>query len=132
VQQTVGNIRALLADSSPRDSVRIVLVTAAAGRLPGLVPALQAFIGEQPVPATPDSGEDFGEDLLESDNGTPRLAVLAQDAAAWAAHHLAGRFQRGELPRGHLDHFVSLSTSGAAAVGAPHARTLRILSPDSE
>jgi len=57
-----------------------ILLTEGAGRLPGLVPALQ----------------EWGQVEME-------VSVLPPNAVARAAHDLAGRIVRGDLPHGHLD-----------------------------
>jgi hypothetical protein len=70
----------------------VLWVTADAARLPGLLAAL-------------------GQNLPEP----TAIRPLAPDAVARAAHALAGRWLRGELPRGHLDTAAPL----AAANGNP-------------
>jgi hypothetical protein len=72
-----------------------VLATAAAGRLPGLVPLLQDAAGRLPV------------------------TVLPDEAVAQGAHQLAIRCQRGELPREHHDRVIPLvARNGADRRGA--------------
>ncbi|HEY1860645.1 MAG TPA: FHA domain-containing protein, partial [Gemmataceae bacterium] len=82
-----------------------VLVTAAAARLPGLVPLLNEALwqptAEEVVEMTPSS--DFGDGLMQDD--PPPLAhapltVLPGGSAALAAHALVVRLYRGELPCG--------------------------------
>jgi hypothetical protein len=63
-----------------------LLLTEAAGRLPGLVPALQ----------------EWSDVNMEA-------SVLPPNAPARAAHDLAVRMARNELPRGHLDAAVPLT-----------------------
>jgi hypothetical protein len=72
-----------------------VLITAAAGRLPGLAAALDRSVERH--------GGREQEPLDERGQGQTRVQVLAADAPARAAHDLAARFHRGELPHGHLD-----------------------------
>jgi hypothetical protein len=64
-----------------------ILLTEAAGRLPGLVPALQ-----------------------EWRDAEMEVSVLPPNALAKAAHDLAVRISREELPHGHLDATVSLTS----------------------
>jgi hypothetical protein len=101
VRQTLAELRALR-PAVPLGVTPVLLVTAAAGRLPGLVTALEEMVGprEWPSERQPE-GEDFGEGLLDSD-GPDRSAVsvLSPEAAAAAACDLAARWQRGELTRG--------------------------------
>jgi len=88
---------ALLGDVEP-----IILVTAAAGRLPGLVAALEEMDGPaEEAPEVEEECEDFGEGLLDDEAlGRSAVSVLSPDAPARAACDLAARWQRGELPRG--------------------------------
>src|SRR5262249_53360735 len=65
---------------NPDGKLTRILMTEAAGRLPGLTPAL----------------EDWGRVETE-------VSVLPPNAVARAAHDLAARIVRGDLPRGHLD-----------------------------
>jgi hypothetical protein len=63
-----------------------ILLTEAAGRLPGLAPALH-----------------------EWSDANMEVSVLPPNALARAAHDLAVRMSRNELPRGHLDAAVPLT-----------------------
>jgi hypothetical protein len=65
---------------NPDGKVTRILMTEAAGRLPGLAPAL----------------EEWGRVETE-------VSVLPPNAVARAAHDLAARITRGEIPHGHLD-----------------------------
>ncbi|HEV8058559.1 MAG TPA: hypothetical protein VGP68_01725 [Gemmataceae bacterium] len=117
--------------------VRRILVTRAAARLPGLTTALEEWLQRSAgavVEATPAaSSDDFGEDLIPGGNEPLRLTVLAPDAAARAAHHLALHIQNHALPRGHFDYSLAAPrTPTSAAPTVPPARpSFRILSPDS-
>jgi len=77
-----------------------VLLTEAAGRLPGLVPGLQ-----------------------ERRDG--EVSVLPPNALAKVAHDLAVRISREELPHGHLDATVTL-TKGAPSPDTHTAKKRRI------
>jgi hypothetical protein len=99
----VDGLESIQAATKPAEAPRVLLLTAAAGRLPGLVAVLQkclSELGPAPSPAPPAEGD---EDLVLEDD-EPSLTVLAPDAVARAAHALAVRFHRRELPAGHLDH----------------------------
>jgi FHA domain len=104
LRQTLAEMRALR-DSLPPDLKPTVLVTDAAGRLPGLIRALEEASGAtEAAPERDADCEDFGEGLLdehEPDRAT--VSVLSPDAAARAACDLAGRWQRGELTRGPVE-----------------------------
>ncbi len=100
VRLVLDGMHAVLREGSPA----AVLVTAAAAQLPGLLTALLDHTGEQTT-----------------------VALLAPEAVAQAAHHLAARFQTGSLPRGHLDTAVPLSLMrGARSVVSKQKRALRI------
>jgi hypothetical protein len=130
VRQARNEIQAMLSASPARDSLRTVLVTAAAGRLPGFVDAMQELVREVVPPRALDASDDFGEDLMPNGHGPVRVTVLAADAAARAAHSVAARMHRGELPRGHLD--LALPLPRAESQAAPGKRTFRLFSADPE
>ncbi len=104
LRQALAQARALR-DSLPAGLPPTLLITDAAGRLPGLVAALEETA--EPTAAPPERDldcEDFGEGLLDQD-GPERasVSVLSPDAAARAACDLAARWQRGELARGPVE-----------------------------
>ncbi len=104
LRQALAEMRALR-DSLPPGLTPTVLITDAAGRLPGLIRALEEASGvPAPAPERDADCEDFGEGLLDED-GPERasVSVLSPDAAARAACDLAGRWQRGELTRGPVE-----------------------------
>jgi len=103
-RQAVAEMRALRR-SLPPGLTPVLLVTDAAGRLPGLVRALEDALGpaEPPRERDPDC-EDFGEGLLDEDlAGRAPVSVLSPDAVARAACALAARWQRGELTGGPVE-----------------------------
>jgi hypothetical protein len=132
VNHVMHGIRTMLAGSVAQEPPRAVLLTQAAGRLPGLVSAVQSFIQEQPPARELDPSGDFGEDLLLQTNGGPAtLTVLAADAPARAAHYLATRIDQQDLPGGFHDFVLPLPHSDARSLlSPPNKRNLRILSPD--
>jgi len=134
VRQVIDGIQTMLTSSSTRDVVRSVLVTRAAERLPGLLPALQEYVRDfVPAAVEPDPSDDFGEDLLQGAGGPGRVTVIPADGVARAAHHLADRIQRGEVPRGHLDLSIPLPAIDPASTEDPSAKKgLRLLSTDEE
>jgi hypothetical protein len=126
VRESLNLIPTVLGQSTPA----VVLVSAAAARLPGLTGALE---GSSPQMALPVQDEvqdtDFGEDLIEGRIEQPSGArVLAPDAAARAAHALAARCHQGELPRSHLD----LSLPLAGRDGSEPRRNFRLFGGDAE
>jgi hypothetical protein len=96
-----------------------VLLTAAASRLPGLLPLLKDALW-QPVheePADVDPNSDFGEGLMqEGPHDSAPLTVLPSDAMALAVHGLAERIAREQMPHGFLD-TVPLPTVASGDAG---------------
>jgi hypothetical protein len=124
VHQTMMEIEALW-HAPWRGAPAGVLLSATAGRLPGLVPSLQICLDEWlavaggPKSGTDDGVEDFGEDLLSDGGGATNLVVLSADAPARAAHVLAGQIGRGDLPAGHLGKSAPLPLPQPADAGPP-------------
>jgi hypothetical protein len=125
IRQALAEIEALLVSPWPDGSPDMVIVTATAARLPGLVSALETRL-EDLGPLADDSGrpatlpltEDFGEGLLDQDPTVPGgVLILPPDAQARAAHGLAGVFERGELPCGHLERAAPLPQPQAVDAG---------------
>ncbi len=113
VQAAVQEIERFLGRPWPEGHPGVILLTAAAGRLPGFVRALRTFLENWlPRPclrATPPPSEDFGDNLFpEGLLGSTTVLVLSADAAARGAHALAAFFHRGELAPGHLDRVAPL------------------------
>lgn len=112
----VHSLRALLPLEAPAP---VVLLTDAAARLPGLVPALEEAIGIEPVSPPGRIGhEDFSESLLEEEEREKRrgVNVLPSDAPARAAWELAGRLARGDVSAGALG-VVPLPPPGSVESG---------------
>ncbi len=86
-----------------------LILTAAAGRLPGLAAALHEAV-DRPTPevASPDVSDDFGENLLPAHTGDATVTVLPEDAVARIACELTAAFQHGQVQRGHLDNAAPL------------------------
>jgi hypothetical protein len=109
----------------PTGAPGLVLVTADAARLPGLVAGLEASVAGWRAAAAaahaapPAPCEDFGEGLLDAEEDEAVVEVLPPDAAARAAHALAVLFERGDLPPGHLDVAAPLQEIRPADPGAP-------------
>jgi hypothetical protein len=96
-----------------------VILTHAAGRLPGLLRALRLLAVAHPsaetklpqLKATEFDDADFGESLMVHEEGPNiELRVLRPEAPAGAAHGLAAAFRAGTMPRGHLDLHLPLPT----------------------
>ncbi len=97
-----------------------VLVTPTAGRLPGLVHALEELLSEMPTkkPRKSAEGDDFGDCLLlEDEVSAAQVHVLDDDAVARSAHFLAGRVSRADVPRGY--HEIVPLPEGAFADPGP-------------
>ncbi len=107
VRQAILELQAFRAATASCGEVSAVLLTPAAARLPGLVPALESHLQSVVVGRAEDdeasclSLDDFGEELLAPQDGAISLRVLSPDALARSAHSLAVRIHRGELPAGH-------------------------------
>jgi hypothetical protein len=130
VRQALESIRDMLA--SCREVPAVAIVTRSAGRLPGLLPALQGFVSEPAPDTTPEASEDFGEALLQPGAGAASVVELPSNAAAQAAQDLAVRIHRGWLPRGHFDRSVPLPSSDPQSPALKQTkRNFRILSADS-
>ncbi len=121
VQQTLTLMRGFLQKSAGHGPAAAVLVTPTAARLPGLVPALQEALSEATAkkPRKSSEGDDDFSDclLLEDEVSTAQVHVLDDDAVARAAHFLAGRVSRGDLPRGY--HESAPLPQGTAADPGP-------------
>jgi hypothetical protein len=121
VNATIGEAEQLLFAMPHAEWPPVMLMTRAAGRLPGLVTAMQSVALVHPsaetklpqIKATAFDGADFGERLLIHDDG-PSLDVhvLRAEAPARAAHRLAESFRTGALLRGHLDLVAPLPFEG--------------------
>lgn len=101
-RKATDGLRAVLeeaqANAKNLDEPDLIWATHDAARLPGLQNALDAIGGDAPV------------------------QVLPPDALALAAFALAGRWQCGELPRGHLDATVPRVAAKPATNGTPTPR----------
>ncbi len=99
VRQTLEAMRALQTTAGMPGAV---LVTAAAGRLPGLTGALEEAV--RPSGPKPEPSADWGEDLIDTalESSGP-LHVLGEEAVARAAHDLAARIDRGEMAAGPVE-----------------------------
>jgi hypothetical protein len=127
LQQALVELDFLLAAAGTATLSALVL-TPAAGRLPGLAPALEGHL-DRLVLAAPASdpgaggdGSDYGEGLLEEERRTPGLHVLGPEAIARVAHDLAVRIHAGDLPGGHLDTVPLAAASADAGRDAGPAR----------
>lgn len=118
VRQTLTEMQAFLQTAAEPGGIGAVLVTASAARLPGLAVALQDSL-EVPDVRPLEEVHDFGENLLLDDRvSAARLHLLDSDAVARAAHDVALRLNRRDLPRGHLD-ALALPTAPPPDAGPP-------------
>jgi hypothetical protein len=103
VRQAMDAVRAVRAALEPEGLANVILLSASAGQLPGLVAALEAEIEEAMAAGAEEEDEDFGEALIEDGFTWPAVVhVLGPDAAGRAAFDLAVRIHRAELGHGHL------------------------------
>ncbi|MFL5241034.1 MAG: FHA domain-containing protein [Gemmataceae bacterium] len=118
VGHVVEEMRSLQEAMAEYGAPLLVALTSGAALLPGLLAALEeAFPPAGPrVVGHPisdedfgdslieDSPEDFGDDLVEIESlESLTVLVLAADAPIRAAHEIAARLHRQELPRGPVD-----------------------------
>jgi hypothetical protein len=94
----------------PDGAPSLVIVTATAARLPGVVETLRNIVEEWSPPRTTSitrlvDRDDFGDNLSMGGNANAgaQVLVLAAEGPARAAHGIIGNFQRGELYPGHLE-----------------------------
>jgi hypothetical protein len=100
VEQAAADLQDYLTATASLGPAAVLVLTAAAGRLPGLAQALgQCVQGPAVRPVLTDS--DFGEGLLD-ERSASSAHVLDDDAVARAAFDLAGRMHRGDVAGGHL------------------------------
>ena len=106
VGQALAALQPVLDLAASHGPVAALLVTADAGRLPGLPEALEERLGPAApaVVRVPSADADFGEGLLLDEAVTSAPAhLLPPDALARAAHDFAMRVLRGDLPAGHRE-----------------------------
>jgi hypothetical protein len=108
------DLRALVSGQGP---ITAVLLTASAGRLPGLVALLEDQLRPPAVLRSTESTGDFGDGLLIDDGEGARVQVLEADALARAAHHLAVRVECGDLASGHHEEIVLPAGAGTNDTG---------------
>jgi hypothetical protein len=131
--KALDGIHDLFASEAARDALRLVLLTPTAQRLPGLAALLEKHFAEMGTMPPLEPSGDFGEGLLQAHAGPVRLHVLPPDSGARAAHELAARFQRGNLPRGFLDPSIPLPrNTPATPVTNVTKRTFRLFSAENE
>jgi len=125
LHEALAEIEALLTSAWPDGPPAVIVFTAMGGMLPGLAAAVASRLDEL-APVADASGrratlpltDDFGEGLLEEEPEAPaRVFVLSPDAQARAAHVLAGAFERGDLPCGHLERCAPLPRPQAVDAG---------------
>jgi hypothetical protein len=123
VRQVLIGIERVFGASWAQGPPRVVLLSAAAGILPGLAAALHALIEARFAAAQsrdPAAEDDFGVNLLEEGAGdVGSVVVLSPDAAARGAHSTAAHFQRGDLPHRHLDSVAPLPLPQPPEAGPP-------------
>ena len=127
-RQVAQEVEAFYHTLGPEEIPASLLLTAAVSRLPGLASLLRAqmeeWVGVQDPQATPSRPrtmvEDFGEGLIQDTGGQIiNVAPLVPLALARAAHGLGAFFQRGDLPKGHLDRVAPLPLPQPVEAGPP-------------
>jgi hypothetical protein len=82
---------------------RVVVLTATAARLPGLVPALEHYLADLDLAQEYSEVDDFGAGLLQEEMTPSHLQVLGPEAVAQATLHLAEQLERGVLEAEHVE-----------------------------
>jgi hypothetical protein len=122
VRQTLAALQGILQSLAGHGPIGAVVLTPAAAHLPGLAQALAS--AQEPTAPAPSAGgdEDFGEGLLQEDGSTSgRVHILGADAVSRAAHDLAVRVHRGDLPSGPLEAVpLPAPPGGAPLAPRPH------------
>ena len=134
VQKVVYEATQVLQSWPTNEWPRTILLTHQAGRLPGLVTALQALVrphqamNETKLPqtkATSFDDDDFGDELVFlDDDERGSVIVLPAEAPARAMHGLAERFHNGALAQGHVESIVPLSPAPPVDAGPPRVHFL--------
>jgi hypothetical protein len=128
VKKVVAEADHLFLSAASSEPLRGILLTQAAGRLPGLAAALNALVEpggmepRRPLKRVSEvHEEDFGEDLLShaDEPSAVGMMTLPADASARTAHALAERFRDGELPLRHLETSAPLLAAPPADHGPP-------------
>jgi hypothetical protein len=101
--QVVASMMDVRALASEQGSLAAIVLTASAGRLPGLVAALEDQLHPPAVLRSTESSNDFGDGLLIEDLSSVRVHVLDADALVRVAHEVCGRVHRGEIAQGHYE-----------------------------
>jgi hypothetical protein len=104
VERVLAEMNGLLNALPGGAPCRVVLVTASASRLPGLVGSLhEAVAGWSPTTEDDPDEDDFGAGLLDDESmGRVGVCVLPADAIARGACELAARRGQGEATSGYL------------------------------
>jgi hypothetical protein len=124
-RQLLVDIEAIMVAPWPGGAPGVLLVTAGAARIPGLVADLQARMPAWAGPAarqanpTKSALEDFGTHLLDEPADAGSVVVLSADAPARGAHAMAAYFQRGDIPCGHLHAAAPLPLPQPLEAGPP-------------
>jgi hypothetical protein len=112
VSQVIASMLDVRDQSGQHGPIAGILLTSSAGRLPGLVVALENQLRPPAVLRQPESVSDFGDGLLIEDHTSVPIHVLEPDALARAAHEIAGRTARNELKPGHYEEMTFPAGTG--------------------
>jgi hypothetical protein len=115
--QVVASMMDARALAREHGSLAAIILTATAGRLPGLVAALEDQLHPPAVLRPTEVVSDFGDGLLIEDTSALRVHVLEPDALARVAHEVCGRVQRGEIARGHYEEMTLPTGTGVDETG---------------
>jgi hypothetical protein len=128
VNKVVAEAEHLFLNAPSSEMPHGILLTQAAGRLPGLSGAMKTLIEpgmsnerQRAKRLTEFHEEDFGEDLLQHYETQPTggVMILPAEAPARMVHTLSERFRDGELPHRHLETSAPLLDPPSADFGPP-------------
>lgn len=120
VKSAVDSLASLVAGFRAEDFPRSAVLTAAAGRLPGLAAAVGSRLADLAPREDPGPTDEFSIVLPDEEgDDPPRVGVLPPEMPARAAHALAALFLRRELPAGHLPTSAPLPVAGPGGTGYP-------------
>ncbi len=101
------------------------VLTAAAAGLPGLADAIRGRLSAAVLPTAAPEEADLGDLLVTRGGQADHVQVLPVDALARAAHALAVRIHRGDVPPSHLEGIALPASTGPRGDTGPARLSFR-------
>jgi FHA domain len=101
--RALASFTTLCTAAASHGTPRVVVLTATASRLPGLLISLEHFLSDLAYTDEDQPSEDFGAGLLDEESIPPHVQVLGAEDVARATLELGERLDRGVLHPGHLE-----------------------------